>query len=179
MFSLVKCLSTAAVAMSVSLPVIASPIGTGSLFPNDPQIGTPEVRTLSPFQPIGAFSQKYEFQALNGGVFNGSFSYTLASGAFDGFAAALYGPSDASYGSATKIADYSLVNPTFLSLTWNAITAGYYYVTVTGTGPGTVGGKAQAAVSGEIGIKISEPSVIGLLGLGLAGIGLIGARRRG
>lgn len=176
--SLVKVLSTAAVALAVSSPVLASPIGTGSLSPNIPDVGTPEVRTLVPFQPIGYFEQKYEFHSLDGGAFSGTFSYTLASGALTGFGAALYGPSDSSYASAAKIADYSLVNPSFLALNWNSIASGYYYVVVTGTAPAAVNSRAQAAVSGEIGMRIPEPSVIGLLGLGLAGIEFVGARRR-
>jgi hypothetical protein len=65
-------------------------------------------------------------------------------------------------------------------LDWNSITAGYYYVLARGTEVGAqVGNEAPVRVSGEFAMKIPEPSVIGLLGLGLAGIGFIGARRRG
>jgi len=175
--TVVKGLSAAALAMTLAAPASSAPV-LGSLDPNIPAVPTPGSRSLSAFTPLGAFEQQYNFQSLNGGVFSGTFSWS-GFGSVTGFSAALYS-SNSGYSSGSKVADYSTSAPRSLALDWNSITSGYYYILVSGTEVGAKSGDEwPARVSGEFAMKIPEPSVIGLLGLGLAGIGFVGARRRG
>ncbi len=175
----IKGLSAAVLAVSLASPAWSAPIvGSFTGSPTSPTVPTPGSRTLSAFSPIGAFEQQYNFQSVNGGVFSGTFSWS-GFGNVTGFGAALYS-SDSLYAPGSKIADYSASSPRGLSLDWNSITSGYYYILASGTAVGVqVGDEVPVRVSGEFAMKIAEPSVIGLLGLGLAGIGFIGARRRG
>lgn len=173
----VKGLSAVGVAMSLSATAWAAPV-IGTLDPIGAAVPTPGSRSLSTITPLGAFEQQYNFQSLNGGVFSGTFSWS-GYGSVTGFNAALYS-SNIGYSSGSKIADYSTSSPRGLSLDWNSITSGYYYILVSGTEVGAkVGEEWPVRVSGEFAMRIPEPSVIGLLGLGLAGIGFVGARRRG
>jgi hypothetical protein len=173
----IKGLSAAVLAVSLASPAWSAPI-VGTLDPGVAAVPTPGSRTLSAFTPLGAFEQQYNFQSVNGGNFSGTFSWS-GFGNVTGFGAALYS-SDSLYGPGSKIADYSASSPRGLSLDWNSITSGYYYILASGTAVGVKSGdEFPVRVSGEFAMKIAEPSVIGLLGLGLAGIGFIGARRRG
>jgi hypothetical protein len=173
---LVKTLGAGLVACAASAAFAVPVVGT--LDPNVAAVPTPGTRSMVAFTPIGPFEQQYNFQSLNGGVFSSTFSWS-GYGDVTGFSAALYGTTSV-YGLGSKIADFSNSSPRGLSLDWNSITAGYYYVLARGTEAGAqVGNEAPVRVSGEFAMKIPEPSVIGLLGLGLAGIGFIGARRRG
>lgn len=175
--TLIKFLGAAVLCAAVAAPAVAVPV-VGSLNPNTPVVPTPGSRDMVSFTPLGAFEQQYNFQSLAGGVFSGTFSWS-GFGSVSGFSAALYS-STSSYGTGSKVADFGMSTPRGLSLDWNSITAGYYYVLVSGTETGPkVGDEWPVRVSGEFAMKIAEPSVIGLLGLGLAGIGFIGARRRG
>jgi len=161
----------------VALVSSASAATIGTLDPNIALVPTPGSRSMTAFTPVGAFEQQYNFQSASGGVFSGSFSWSGYT-TINSFAAALYS-SNASYDPGSKIADFSASPPRGLVLDWNGITAGYYYVLVSGTQVGAqVGAEAPARVSGEFAIRIPEPSIIGLLGLGLAGIGLFAIRRR-
>ena len=175
--TVIKGLGAAALAMTLASPAWSVPV-VGSLDPAVAAVPTPGSRTLSYFTPLGAFEQQYNFQSLNGGVFSGTFSWS-GFGNVTGFGAALYS-SNSGYTSGSKVADYSASAPRGLSLDWNSITSGYYYIIVSGTEVGAkVGDEWPVRVSGEFAMRIPEPSVIGLLGLGLAAIGFVGARRRG
>ncbi len=175
--TVVKSFSAAALAMALTSPAWSVPM-IGTLDPGVAAVPTPGSRSLTAFTPLGAFEQQYNFQSLNGGVFSGTFSWS-GFGNVTGFSASLYS-SNSDYSSGAKVADYGTSAPRSLALDWNSITSGYYYIIVSGTEVGAkVGDEWPARVSGEFAMKIPEPSVIGLLGLGLAGIGFVGARRRG
>ena len=179
MFGMIaKSLSAVALSMAVTAPAWSAPV-IGTLDPGVAAVPSPGSRSLTSFTPLGVFEQQFNFQSLNGGVFEGTLSWS-GFGSVTGFSASLYSTNSSYTNPGMKIADYGpAAAPRTLSLDWNSITSGYYYILVSGTEVGDkVGAEWPVRVSGEFAMKIPEPSVIGLLGLGLAGIGLIGARRR-
>ena len=158
-----KAILSIAMLAAFSGAAVAAPINAGNV--NVPSFGN----FLANVEQSGNLSQVYYFNLLaNAGSLSASYNSDPVVGGMTG---QLYASNAAGQLIGSALANFGSYTNSAVTLSYGAITAGYYAFKFDSTS--SIG----AGYSGQFSARVPAPAVLGLAGLGLLGLGFFSRRR--
>jgi len=160
-----KAVLSLALLAAFSSAAVAAPINEGNIAV--PTIPADALTGVSPAN--GAFSQVYFFNLQsNASSLSANFNWDPVGSSATG---ALYASNGSGQLIGPALGSFTQDGSRNLNLSYGAITAGYYAFAFTGTAVNS------PSFSGQFSARVPAPAALGLVGLGLAGLGLFSRRR--